>query len=100
MHISVITIVVVFILSTVSAQNEEHAGECTTLECRRNLFLTEQRKELNEMQMDIMEMLMKIQLMNEQEAYLVGLHGAQHQQQHQQQQQPHSANQYPFMHMH
>lgn len=59
------------------AQLQEFTEGCTTIQCRRDAFLMREREELNEMQLDLMEMLFEIQALNEQEAYIMGYHGAQ-----------------------
>ena len=74
MHSSLF-VVFAALLVTATAQFLEEGNGCTTIQCRRNAFLMKEREELNDMQLEIMEMLMKIQTLNEQETYLMGLPG-------------------------
>nr|CDS34314.1 expressed protein [Hymenolepis microstoma] len=77
MHSSTVSIFAVLLVLNSFAQahfvEDEH---CTTLQCRRDSFLMKEREKLGEMQVDLMKMLFEVQNLNEQEAYIMGYHGA------------------------
>ena len=73
---AVFTLLAALVLVAVDAQMAEFFEGCTTPACRRDSFLMQEREKLNEMQVELMEMLLEIQMLNDQEAYIMGHHGA------------------------